>query len=132
MNKKQVIKLALEILNSKLVFLERNIKEEEEQRKNSPSAMQSWSDNTRFEKEVLISQLEREKENMKKHIRFLSNLKGKKTKLEKGALVEADEFYFVSVFAGLELEIEGEKVFFISENSPLFKVLKDKKVKGVQ
>ena len=136
MDKKEVIEKAVEVLEAKLKSFERLIGREEQKRKEAPSAMQSWSDNIRFEKEVLISGLTEEKERIKKHIRFLQSLSlGKKQKVEQGSLIEIKNietgqisFYFISLFAGLELELEKNiKIMFLSPSSPLAKSLLNKK-----
>lgn len=137
MNKNNVIELAIKNLESKLDSLESSIQSEEKEKREAPSAMQSWSDNTRFEKEVLIRRLEEEKEKVKKHIKFLQSLaldSSKKTKVEQGVLIEVENleigktnFYFVSLFAGLSLKIQGIEVIFLSQDSPLIKSLLNKK-----
>ncbi len=135
MNKNNVIEFAIKTLNSKLQQLKNTIQKEEGRRKEAPNAMQSWSDNTRFEKEVLINRLEEEQIEIEKHIRFLQSLDlTEKTKIEQGALVEVvniatkkTSFYFISLFAGLELKIEDTKVMLLSENSPITKPLLNKK-----
>ena len=136
MNKKDVIEKALRVLQAKAGVLKRQINKEDEKRKAAPSAMESWSDNTRFEKEVLISQLTEEKEKLKKHIAFLRALTPlAKEKAQEGSLVEIKNLasgqtglYFISLFAGLELATKKDKkVIFLSQDSPLTKLLLNKK-----
>ncbi len=135
MDKNNVVELAIKTLEKELVLLSRTIQQEDKKRQQAPSAMQSWSDNTRFEKEVLISQLEENKGHMKKHISFLKSLGvTKKSKIEQGALVKIENlttnkvnFYFVSFFAGLELKIQNTEVIFLSKDSPIIKVLLSRK-----
>ncbi len=135
MDKNEVVQLGIKELEMRLDNLEKTIEGEDKKRKEAPSAMESWSDNTRFEKEMLIGKLEEEKSKIKRHIAFLQNLSSTpKTKVEEGALIEVKnpetsriQFYFVSIFAGLEIKIDDDReVLFISKNSPLLNFLLNK------
>ncbi|MBU1178972.1 hypothetical protein KKB69_01370 [Patescibacteria group bacterium] len=133
MNKEKIIKLAIEKLSSKLKELEEQIQKTEQQRREAPSAMQSWSDTTRFQTEKIIDDLDAEKGRMIEHADFLKSLvMGEKTKIEPGALVEISRdgqssFYFISLFPDLELELDGSFIKFVSVNAPLTKQLLNKK-----
>ena len=89
MNKKQVVELAIETLGAKVESLDVVIEKEKQKKQVAPSAMESWSDNTRFEKEILISRLEEDREVIKKHIGFLKSLDFEaKKQVEQGSLIE--------------------------------------------
>ncbi len=138
MDKEKIIQAAIKTLEKDLAQLEEAIRGEEQKRKEAPSAMQSWSDNTRFEKEILVSQLGGDRENLKRHLKFLRSLsKETKTKVEPGALIEVENlvtkqknFYFISLSAGLEIELEKRTIFFLSNNSPLVGFLSGKEKGG--
>ncbi|MFH1979229.1 MAG: GreA/GreB family elongation factor [Patescibacteria group bacterium] len=135
MDKKKIVELGIQKLRAKLELSEKTVRDTEEQRRDAPSAMQSWSDTTRFQTEAIISQMEEEKADVRRHLEFLESLDlREKIKAEKGVLVEVEnieslerKFYFISCCPGLEIEIGKERVIFISESSPLAKSLLGKK-----
>jgi len=134
MDKEKIIKLAIEKLGDKLRLQEEQIQKTEQQRREAPSAMQSWSDTTRFQTEKIIEELEAGKGRIIEHLNFLKSLAAdKKTKVELGALAEISRsgqsnLYFISLFTDLELEFEGRFIKFISIDAPLAKQLLDKKL----
>jgi len=97
--------------------------------------MQSWSDTSRFQAGAKVDELKIEKERLVKHLAFLKSLSlENKKNIDFGSLVEIKnlengkvEFYFVSLFADLELRDDNCVVKFISKDSPLIKQLLGKR-----
>ena len=135
MDKEQIIKLGIKMLKEKIVSLKEAVLKMEKQRQEAPSAMQSWSDTSRFQTGVAIENMDKERSRLEEHLDFLKSFKiDKKTEITLGSLAEVKdleknkaEIYFVSLFADLELKDGGRVIKFISKDSPLIKQLLSKK-----
>lgn len=136
MDKEEIIKLAVDELSLKINSIDKFIEKAEKEKQEAPSAMQSWSDTSRFQAGAMVEEMEKEKGRLLKHLNFLETLPAEnKKKVELGSLVEVKDlengkasFYFVSLFADAKIKYRSQTISFVSKDSPIIKLLLNKKI----
>ncbi|MCL5011136.1 MAG: hypothetical protein M1127_02920 [Patescibacteria group bacterium] len=135
LDKTKILQSAESKMEEKIKALRGAIGQEELDRKEAPSAMESKSDTTKSQKEVLIRGLEEQLESMRLGLKALKSVEiAAKNHIELGALFETEieetnerAVYFVCPYNLGEMNFNGKDIYFISNTAPFFKELKDKR-----
>jgi transcription elongation GreA/GreB family factor len=137
MDKKIIIEKIIKRLKKRLKSLEKSIQETQKAVISAPSAMQSWSDTSRFQFRSQIAKLQPQATQLKNCIKKLQKLdvSRKPEKAELGVLIKIKKgdkilFYFICPpGSGAEiLKLNKSQVTAISVNSPLAQKILNKKV----
>ncbi|MBN2519053.1 MAG: hypothetical protein JXB17_00990 [Bacteroidales bacterium] len=99
MDKKEIIKKAIILLTNEIEKIESAIESEYKSYRDAPSAMQSWSDTTRSQKEDLIFELNKQ-------------IYKKRLLLDQLRSVDISPHEFIKLGSLIELEQDNEKLFY--------------------
>lgn len=137
MDKKLIIEKIILRLEKRITDLEKSIKEIKKDAISSPSAMQSWSDTSRFQLGKLASNLKSSASRLKQCIKELKKIEFSKKykKIEVGAIVKTKKnkkicFYFISPpnSGGETFKLNNLQIIILSIDSLLAQSLINKKV----
>jgi hypothetical protein len=134
MNKHLILEKVINLFNDKILAVDVEIKEVQEQVKNSPTAMESHSDTSRFQSGVLLQNLQRRKEELIKVIDQLTRMTletREYTRIGSIIALDSEDLLYLLLPQGagfLEFEIEGIKVVAIGVDTILGKSLNGHKI----
>lgn len=127
MKKEDLLHILKNKISEKILIFENLIAETRASSNDTKSSMGDKYETGREMLQQEINNLQLQLNEVIKQRDFLNNLSSKPSvKSEKGALVKTDKgFFYISVSFG-NIEAEGNKIFCISTDSPLAKVLEGK------
>jgi len=118
--KEFVINEVIKVLEAKEIELDASIEQTLGQLKNAPTAMESHSDTSRFQLDIILQNLRKRKKDLTEYKRSLKNYNGEKSDTSSAGsliLLEADKPYLYLLLpsgAGFtEIKIESEEIIVL-------------------
>lgn len=137
-NKQKVIDWAIQVLRNEILKIQSIRDSEHDALKDSPSAMQSWSDTTRSQKEDIVFEMDQQLTNKKRTLHVLESLKVEHhKKIQLGSLVKltADKqtsyFFILPGIIGDKFDVDGINIEIISPTSIVARSLMGHKINDV-
>lgn len=133
MQKEIISARIIDILNKKLKDLKVSIRQTEEASNQAPGAMQSHSDTSKFQFDVLANNLRTLADEMDRAIKEIGENKIASDQISDGSIVKIEKddknYYYVISSISLEesFEIDGDEIRVVSINTPIAKGLMNKK-----
>ncbi len=134
MNKQLILEKVIDIFNDKISAVAAEIKEAQEQVKSSPTAMESHSDTSRFQSDVLLQNLQRRRGELIKIVDQLTKMTletGECAHIGSIVALDSEDLLYLLLPQGadfLEFEIGGIKVVAIGADTILGKSLNGRKI----
>ncbi len=127
--KKLLFQLAIQRLEARVLSLDRVIKEEKEAIKGTPTAMESWSDTNRSQKERLVENLERERAQAAEALAVFKEISVEQTEtVTTGSVLEIAEagrkfLYMIVPGLTIQLRLKEKDIKVVSKDSPIARAI---------
>ncbi len=135
MDKHSVTQKVIELLEQKVQDIERSIQQAIQDAREAPSAMESWSDSSRSEKQRLAANFEQDKIELSDVMKFIKTIDSNHphTIIQNGSLIQTQEnettiwYFIIPARGGDRIAIDNETLIALSPDSLIGKGFMDKK-----